>query len=84
MTTSTVRASQARRRQRDRDAERLRVPSPASGKRTIDVRQHDLAGLWVKPSDALVAANDPPQLFRYGGLQIRIEHDDENCYTAQP
>ena len=41
-------------------------------------------GLCAQPSEALVAANDPPQLFRYGGLQIRIEHDDENCYTAQP
>ena len=58
-------------------------PSKVTGE-SIDVRQRDLAWLSGQAWKALGEANDPPQLFRYGGLQVRIEHDDENCYTAQP
>ena len=54
-----------------------RASSPGDSLPVIDVQQRDLAQSAAQAWAALMAANEPPSLFRYGGLQIRIEHDDE-------
>ena len=59
--------------------------SPAGdGLPVIDVQQRDLAQSARQAWAALVAANEPAHLFRYGGLQIRIEHDDEGHPITRP
>jgi hypothetical protein len=42
----------------------------------VDAGDHDLARVSTSALAALLIANDPPKLFRYGGLPTRIESDD--------
>jgi len=50
--------------------------SGGDGLPEINVAIGDLPRLTQAAWEALLAANDPPQIFRYGGLPTRIELDD--------
>ena len=62
----------------------LRSPPPSSGPPTIDLQHGDLALLSTQAWDALSEANHPPQLFRYGGLLVRLERHDDGRLTTRP
>ena len=44
---------------------------------SIDAGNQDLPVVTATAWEALAAANDPPRLFRYGGLPMRLERDDD-------
>ena len=44
---------------------------------SIDAGNQDLPVVTAAAWEALAAANDPPRLFRYGGLPTRLERDDD-------
>ena len=44
---------------------------------SIDAGNQDLPVVTAAAWEALTAANDPPRLFRYGGLPMRLERDDD-------
>ena len=49
----------------------------------IDAGNQDLPTVTAEAWDALLRANDPPLLFRYGGLPTRIEQDDEETPVSR-
>ena len=49
----------------------------------IDAGNQDLPTITAQAWDALLRANAPPLLFRYGGLPTRIEQDDEGAPTPR-
>lgn len=51
---------------------------------TIDAGDLDLARVTTLVWDALLAANSPPSLFRYGGLLARIETGDDGSPMVRP
>lgn len=52
-------------------------PSPSSDLPEIDISVKNLKVLTQKGWDAISAWNEPPKIFRYGGLPTRIERNDE-------
>ncbi len=52
-------------------------PSPSSDLPEIDISVKNLKALTQKGWDAICAWNEPPKIFRYGGLPTRIERNDE-------
>lgn len=56
-------------------------PSQSDGEATtsdlplLDAGDHDLPRISGHSWDALIAANTPPRLFRYGGILVRLEPD---------
>lgn len=48
-------------------------------KPVIDAGDRDLPRISKKALDALVAANDPPRLFHYGGMIARLESDERGA-----
>jgi hypothetical protein len=76
-------ARQKVRRQRAESNGRAREDGPARPPAGdvpgIDAGRGDLAAVTADAWEALRRANDPPALFRYGGLPARIEADDEGA-----
>ena len=50
----------------------------------IDAGDRELRRISGKALTALRAANTPPRLFQYGGLRVRIEHDDDDLPELRP
>jgi len=49
----------------------------------INVGDQELPRITKLAWDALIAANDPPQVFRHGSLAARIENDDQGYPTIR-
>ncbi|MEQ1920145.1 MAG: ATPase, partial [Elusimicrobiota bacterium] len=57
--------------------------SPSSDLPEIDISVKNLKELTQKGWDAITGWNEPPKIFRYGGLPTRIERNDEDALQLQ-
>ena len=55
------------------ETENEKTSDAATGRPVIDAGDHNLARVSQKVVDALVTANNPPVLFIFGGLPVRLE-----------
>src|SRR5262249_39548792 len=55
----------------------IRIPTGRSPERTAIEVTGDLSAMTEEAWDALQLANQPPTLFRFGGVPARIEKDDD-------
>jgi len=64
---------------------RQSAPKATLGKRlAINAADQDLPRVTAEAIAALVLANDPPVLFRFGGMVIRLEHDERGAPVLRP
>lgn len=54
------------------------------GRPAIDAKDEDLRRVSAQAWRALERANDPPQLFRFGGLPVRVATGDDGAPATQP
>jgi putative DNA primase/helicase len=57
-------------------------PNRRSRRPVIDAGNEDLEFISGKSWDALQRSNDPPRLFRFGGLPVRISSSDDDALPA--
>ena len=58
--------------------------APAGRGRTIDVSEQDLARVADAAWSALLAANNPPVVFRFAGHPVRVIADDHGVLLIEP
>lgn len=68
---------------RDAPGEIQTRPATTGADHVIDARDYDLPRISAKALRALQAANEPPRLFRYGGLPVRVERDETDRPVLQ-
>jgi hypothetical protein len=66
----------ANKREAEPDQERDAQSRPSAGLLRINLVNGDLAQLTEEAWEAIKSSNNPPTLFRYGGMPVRVESDD--------